>query len=46
MRLRLYGSDAARVLDTGVKLRRGGTFFVAGPKIGDDVLIFPVTAIW
>ena len=44
MRLRLLGPDGTKVLDTTISVHRNRTFMVAGPKMGDDVLIIPVTA--
>ncbi len=44
LRLRLFGADGTKVLDTTVAVHRNRTFMVAGPKVGEDVLIIPVTA--
>ncbi len=46
VRIRLYAQDGRKQLDTTVAIRRNRTFMVAGPKIGDDVVILPVTAMW
>ena len=44
MRLRLIGADGTKVLDTTVAVHRNRTFMVAGPRVGEDVLIIPVMA--
>lgn len=44
LRLRLIGADGTKQLDTTVAVHRNRTFMVAGPKVGDDVLIIPITA--
>lgn len=44
LRLRLLGADGSHQLDTTVSIQRNKTFMVMGPRLGDDVLILPVTA--
>lgn len=44
LRLRLFGTDGTKQLDTTVAVHRNRIFMVAGPKVGEDVLIIPVMA--
>lgn len=43
VRLSLFDPEGDKMLDTTVAVHRNRTFMVAGPKIGEDVLIIPVT---
>ena len=36
--------QSGKLLDTTVKINRGGTFIVAGPKYQDGMLILPLRA--
>jgi hypothetical protein len=44
LRIRLLNADGAKLLDTTISVHRNKSFMVAGPKVGEDVLILPVTA--
>lgn len=43
VRLRMLNAQGTKQLDTTVSIHRDKSFMVAGPKLGDDVLILPVT---
>jgi len=43
LRIRMFNPQGRQQLDTTVTIHRDRSFMVAGPHIGDDVLILPVT---
>ncbi len=43
VRIRMFNGQGRQALDTTVSIHRDRSFMVAGPKVGDDVLILPVT---
>lgn len=43
VRIQMFSDSGSKQLDTTVQIHRNRSFMVAGPKVGDDVLILPVT---
>ncbi len=44
MRVQITASKGGKLLDTTLSVNRNGTFFVAGPRYKNGVLILPLTA--
>jgi hypothetical protein len=43
LRIRMFNAQGRQQLDTTVSIHRNRSFMVAGPKVGEDVLILPVS---
>lgn len=46
LRVRMFNSEGEKALDTTVSVHRNRSFMVAGPRVGDDVLIMPITVTY